>query len=134
MFLLISCFYTVQGFQIIPIVNLEDVYVTRLCASSCHLRCEHDKDPIGLALKPYHVQISSDRRMLTIQWCKHLSNELLEWSENNSMKRSNLYILNFLRLLRNKFRTTILVISSWTEKWKTFHSQYILTLKDKYVP
>ena len=49
------------------LVDLENVYVTGLCASSCHLRCEHDKDPIGLALKPYHVQISSDRRMLTIQ-------------------------------------------------------------------
>lgn len=27
----------------IPIVHLEDVYITGLCASSCHLRREHDK-------------------------------------------------------------------------------------------
>ena len=30
-------------FQTIPIVHLEDVYITGLCASSCHLRREHDK-------------------------------------------------------------------------------------------
>ena len=42
--LFISIFVSkLPGFQIIPIVHLEDVYITGLCASSCHLRCEHDK-------------------------------------------------------------------------------------------
>lgn len=45
----------------IPIVHLEDVYITGLCASSCHLRREHDK---GFKARPmdkiseYQIQAS----------------------------------------------------------------------------
>ena len=47
--------------QTIPIVHLEDVYITGLCASSCHLRREHDK---GFKARPmdkiseYQIQVS----------------------------------------------------------------------------
>ena len=47
-------------FQTIPIVHLEDVYITGLCASSCHLRREHDK---GFKARPmdkiseYQIQV-----------------------------------------------------------------------------
>ena len=49
------------------LVDLEDVYVTGLCASSCHLRCEHDKGFKVNQWSLYHVHIFSDRRMHIIQ-------------------------------------------------------------------
>jgi len=50
-----------QKSKSIPIVHLEDVYITGLCASSCHLRREHDK---GFKARPmdkieeYQIQMS----------------------------------------------------------------------------
>ena len=63
---MINYFYLILfvfSFQTIPIVHLEDVYITGLCASSCHLRREHDK---GFKARPmdkisdYQIQVKND--------------------------------------------------------------------------
>lgn len=83
-----------QKSKIIPIVHLEDVYITGLCASSCHLRREHDK---GFKARPmdkieaYQIQMSDivlhyttgqmDRFHSQVKKLKQLDQTVLDPSE-----------------------------------------------------
>lgn len=83
-----------QKSKTIPIVHLEDVYITGLCASSCHLRREHDK---GFKARPmdkiedYKIQMSDivlhyttgqmDRFHSQVKKLKQLDQTVLDPSE-----------------------------------------------------